>query len=83
MRYMHGRLGGVKIVILPNRDYVEGDPVNSHTHKASASLRSSARAWTHVVGRTEAAQTRITKAASRCWALWLPRRARPLMILMI
>jgi hypothetical protein len=22
----------VKVVILPNRDYVEGDPVNSHTH---------------------------------------------------
>jgi hypothetical protein len=31
-RYMSGRLGGVKIVILPNRDYVEGDPANSHTH---------------------------------------------------
>jgi hypothetical protein len=31
-RYMQGRLGGVKIVILPNRDYVEGDPANSHTH---------------------------------------------------
>jgi hypothetical protein len=31
-RYMQGRLGGVKVVILPNRDYVEGDPVNSHTH---------------------------------------------------
>lgn len=29
---MQGRFGGVKIVILPNRDYVEGDPVNSHTH---------------------------------------------------
>jgi hypothetical protein len=31
-RYMQGRLGGVKLVILPNRDYVEGDPANSHTH---------------------------------------------------
>ncbi|MGD0110196.1 MAG: hypothetical protein ABSC06_40215 [Rhodopila sp.] len=31
-RYMSGRLGGVKVVILPNRDYVEGDSVNSHTH---------------------------------------------------
>jgi hypothetical protein len=31
-RYMSGRLGGVKVVILPNRDYVEGDPVNGHTH---------------------------------------------------
>jgi hypothetical protein len=31
-RYMQGRLGGVKLVILPNRDYVEGDPVNGHTH---------------------------------------------------
>ncbi len=31
-RYMSGRLGGVKIVILPNRDYVEGDPANGHTH---------------------------------------------------
>jgi hypothetical protein len=30
--YMSGRLGGVKVVILPNRDYVEGDSVNSHTH---------------------------------------------------
>ena len=29
---MQGRLGGVKVVILPNRDYVEGDPVNGHTH---------------------------------------------------
>jgi hypothetical protein len=29
---MSGRLGGVKIVILPNRDHVEGDPANSHTH---------------------------------------------------
>jgi hypothetical protein len=31
-RYMSGRLGGVKVVILPNRDYVEGDPANSHAH---------------------------------------------------
>jgi hypothetical protein len=31
-RYMSGRLGGVKVVILPNRGHVEGDPVNSHTH---------------------------------------------------
>ncbi len=31
-RYISGRLGGVKLVILPNRDHVEGDPVNSHTH---------------------------------------------------
>jgi len=31
-RYMSGRLGGVKVVILPNRDYVEGDPINGHTH---------------------------------------------------
>ncbi len=31
-RYMAGRLGGVRLVILPNRDYVEGDPVNGHTH---------------------------------------------------
>jgi hypothetical protein len=31
-RYMQGRLGGVKLVILPNRDYVEGDPANGHTH---------------------------------------------------
>jgi hypothetical protein len=29
---MQGRLGGVKVVILPNRDYVEGDPANGHTH---------------------------------------------------
>jgi hypothetical protein len=31
-RYMAGRLGGVRVVILPNRDYVEGDQVNGHTH---------------------------------------------------
>jgi hypothetical protein len=31
-RYMSGRLGGVRVVILPNRDYVEGDQVNGHTH---------------------------------------------------
>lgn len=31
-RYMSGRLGGVKVVILPNRDYVEGNSVNGHTH---------------------------------------------------
>jgi hypothetical protein len=31
-RYMSGRLGGVKVVILPNRDHVEDDPANSHTH---------------------------------------------------
>ena len=31
-RYMSGRLGGVKVVILPTRDYAEGDSVNSHTH---------------------------------------------------
>jgi hypothetical protein len=29
---MSGRLGGVKVVILPNRDFTEGDPANSHTH---------------------------------------------------
>jgi hypothetical protein len=29
---MSGRLGGVKIVILPNRDFAESDPVNGHTH---------------------------------------------------
>jgi hypothetical protein len=29
-RYMQGRLGGVKLVILPNRDYVEGDPPSSN-----------------------------------------------------
>jgi hypothetical protein len=31
-RYMAGRLGGVRVVILPNRDYVEGDQVTGHTH---------------------------------------------------
>jgi hypothetical protein len=31
-RYMQGRLGGVRVVILPNRDHAEGDPENSHTH---------------------------------------------------
>jgi hypothetical protein len=31
-RYMSGRLGGVKVVILPNKDFVEGDPANGHTH---------------------------------------------------
>jgi hypothetical protein len=31
-RYMSGRLGGVKVVIMPNRDFVEDDPANSHTH---------------------------------------------------
>jgi hypothetical protein len=31
-RYMSGRLGGVKVVILPNRDHAEDDPLNSHTH---------------------------------------------------
>jgi hypothetical protein len=29
---MSGRLGGVKVVIMPNRDHVEGDAANSHTH---------------------------------------------------
>ena len=32
IRYMSGRLGGVRVVILPNRDFVEDDPANSHTH---------------------------------------------------
>ena len=31
-RYMSGRLGGVKVVILPNRDFIEGDQANGHTH---------------------------------------------------
>jgi hypothetical protein len=31
-RYMQGRLGGVKVVILPNRDFAANDPANSHTH---------------------------------------------------
>ncbi len=31
-RYMSGRLGGVKVVILPNRDFDADDPTNSHTH---------------------------------------------------
>jgi hypothetical protein len=30
--YLSGRLGGVKVVIMPNRDFAEGDPANSHTH---------------------------------------------------
>jgi hypothetical protein len=29
---MSGWLGGVRVVILPNRDYAEGDQVNGHTH---------------------------------------------------
>ena len=32
MRYMSGRLGGVKVVIMPNRGFAEDDPANSHTH---------------------------------------------------
>ncbi len=35
-RYMQGRLGGVKLVILPNRDYVAGDPANGHTYQGGA-----------------------------------------------
>ncbi len=31
-RYMSGRLGGVKVLIMPNRDHVADDPANSHTH---------------------------------------------------
>jgi hypothetical protein len=29
---MSGRLGGVRVVIMPNRDFAEDDPANSHTH---------------------------------------------------
>jgi hypothetical protein len=29
---MSGRLGGVRVVIMPNRDFAEEDPANSHTH---------------------------------------------------
>jgi hypothetical protein len=31
-RYMSGRLGGVRVVIMPNRDFAADDPANSHTH---------------------------------------------------
>jgi len=31
-KYFSGRLGGVKIVILPNRDFAEGDPARGHSH---------------------------------------------------
>jgi hypothetical protein len=31
-RYMSGRLGGVRVVIMPNRDFAEDDAANSHTH---------------------------------------------------
>jgi hypothetical protein len=31
-RYMSGRLGGVRVVIMPNRDFAAADPTNSHTH---------------------------------------------------
>jgi hypothetical protein len=30
--YMSGRLGGVRIVIMPNRDFAEDDSANNHTH---------------------------------------------------
>jgi hypothetical protein len=29
---MSGRLGGVRVVIMPNRDFAEDDPADSHTH---------------------------------------------------
>jgi hypothetical protein len=29
---MSGRLGGVKVVIMPNRAFAEDDAANSHTH---------------------------------------------------
>jgi hypothetical protein len=29
---MGGRWGGLKVVILPNRDFVEGGPVSGHSH---------------------------------------------------
>jgi hypothetical protein len=29
---MSGRLGGVKVVIMPNRDFAADEPANSHTH---------------------------------------------------
>jgi hypothetical protein len=29
---MSGRLGGVRVVIMPNRDFAAGDAANSHTH---------------------------------------------------
>jgi hypothetical protein len=31
-RYMSGRLGGVRVVIMPNRAFAEDDQANSHTH---------------------------------------------------
>jgi hypothetical protein len=31
-RYMSGRLGGVRVVIMPNRDFAENELANSHTH---------------------------------------------------
>jgi len=31
-RYLSGRLGGVKVVIMANRDFDAEDPVKSHTH---------------------------------------------------
>jgi hypothetical protein len=30
--YMSGRLGGVRVVIMPNRDFAADDPANSQTH---------------------------------------------------
>jgi hypothetical protein len=29
---MSGRLGGVRVVIMPNRDFAADEPANSHSH---------------------------------------------------
>jgi hypothetical protein len=31
-RYMTGRLGGVKVLVMPNKDFDADDPARSHTH---------------------------------------------------
>ena len=32
-RYMQGRLGGVRVVIMPNRDHAADDPVPTRLHQ--------------------------------------------------
>jgi hypothetical protein len=61
-RYMQGRLGGVKVVILPNRDYVEGDPLNSHTHNLFFQDGSSAQPRQQAERASPAAEPRPRKA---------------------
>ncbi|MDQ2762204.1 MAG: hypothetical protein M3Y22_01500 [Pseudomonadota bacterium] len=76
--YMTGRLGGVKVLVMPNRDHNPDDPAQSHTHQLLFTEAQSAGDRAPAVqGGGEPARVESRAPARQQWSAPMDRGRKP------